>query len=306
MKKIIASHFILIFLFSFKGWSQYRIQQSMTAFRTLSTNMGWAGDSDALQFQLQHRIMWTGLDGAPETSQLFISAPIRNKKTYLTGSILKDEIGLTRTSTYLLGGVYKVLLTKNKSLRFSLSAGLQQSVYDGNGAIISQQNDPEILLQRTAARRIQMAASALYTSPSFYLGLQLPHLVSDINTTDDSPIFAKHLSGYNYQITTGYRWSLRDQWKLHAGLSTYKIPRLSHQTTGFLMMEGSALKAGLGYRYQDALQLLLHWGINDQFTLTYAYDHPTSAHRPGKQGSHEWMLTYLFSYNNKVPSPRTL
>jgi type IX secretion system PorP/SprF family membrane protein len=179
-------------------------------------------------------------------------------------------------------------------------------VYDGNGVIVSQQNDPEILLQRTANRRFQMAASALYKTSSFYLGLQLPHLVSDITLTDDTSPFAKHLSGYNYQITTGYRWTLHDQWKIHAGVSTNKIPKLAHQTTGFLLMEGTALKAGLGYRYLDALQMLLHWGINDQFTLSYAYDHPTSAHRTSRQGSHEWMLTYLFSYNNRVPSPRTL
>jgi hypothetical protein len=92
----------------------------------------------------------------------------------------------------------------------------------------------------------------------------------------------------------------------HTGLLSKKIINLTHQTEVFTTIENKAINVGLGYRYKDAILFLMKWKINEQLFINYVYDHPSNALRLQTQASHEWMLGYIFSYNNRTPSPLTL
>jgi type IX secretion system PorP/SprF family membrane protein len=61
---------------------------------------------------------------------------------------------------------------------------------------------------------------------------------------------------------------------------------------------------GIGYRSSDMLVGMLQCQLNYQLRVAYSYDFDLSSTGRYKNGSHEIVLSYIFSYARKVKGPR--
>ena len=63
--------------------------------------------------------------------------------------------------------------------------------------------------------------------------------------------------------------------------------------------------AGLSYRTNSSLALILGMQINPQFLVSYSYDYGVNRIQRYSHGSHEIALNYLFSFSGRqVATPR--
>lgn len=286
--------------------AQFAAQQSLIAFRPWQINPAFIGNRNALDAQLQYRKMWLGIDGAPTTAQLQTAFPIVNNSIYGALSISSDRIGLLRTNSFMAGGTYKLQVRQGHHLRFGLQAGIAQLAFAGNDVILAEANDPNANTQNTSSITFQMGTGLFYSAPLWYAGISVPRMMTPTYAGGGKWKSSHSMSDYNYHILFGKKWKINESWKIHTGVYTKKISSLEHQTEGFVLADTEALSAGLGYRHKDAVMFLMQWKVNDQLGIHYSYDYPSSKLRTSRQASHEWMLSYVLSYNNRVTSPRTL
>jgi type IX secretion system PorP/SprF family membrane protein len=284
---------------------QFASQQSMIAFQPLHINPAFVGSFDALQVQMQHRKMWIGIAGAPTQSNLSLGVPIVNKQLYGSLSIHTDRIGLLRTNTIMAGGAYKIKLQKNSTLRFGLSFGMDQIVYQGNQAIVSNKEDISLNDAVTRSGTFQLGTGVNFQLNNLYAGLAVPRLLTPAYAGGGRYRTTHDFANYNYHLTLGNRWHINNSWKLNTGIYSKKIAKLEQQTEIYALAESTIFSTGLSYRHKDAVLFLLQWKVNEQLSVHYAYDHPSSSLRTTTQGSHEWLIGYVFSYNNKTASPKT-
>jgi type IX secretion system PorP/SprF family membrane protein len=299
----------LIFIFIslvHKTSAQFTMQQSMAAFQPLSLNPALAGTYNALQAQLQHRSMWTGIDGAPVTSTLSASAAMVPNKLYGSLHVSVDKIGLMSYHNLLIGGTYKIKIARGHDLRFGIQVGTDMTTYRADEVVVSDISDPDLTFQATRSATFQMSSGIYYKAPMWHLGISVPAMFSPRYQSGGEWRSSHDINAYNYHLQAAKKWNVHPEWILHSGIYIKKIKALEHQTEGYLLMDNKMIGAGLGYRYKDALQLLLQWKVNEQLSIQYAYDHPTNAIRSASQGTHEWLLGYVFIYNNRAHSPRTL
>jgi len=286
--------------------AQFTVQQSMAAFQPLSLNPALAGEYNALQTQLQHRTMWTGIDGAPVTSSVSAAAPMVPNKLYGSMHLSADKIGLMSYHTILLGGAYKVKIARGHDLRFGLQFGTDMTTYRANEVLVSDASDPELTFQASRSTTFQMSSGLYYKAPQWYLGISVPAMFTPRYKSGGEWTSSHDIGSYNYHVQAAKKWKIHPEWTLHSGLYVKKIKALEHQTECYMLMDSRMIGAGLGYRYKDAVQLLLKWKVNEQLSIHYAYDHPANTLRSASQGTHEWLLGYVFIYNNRAHSPRTL
>ncbi len=286
--------------------AQFAAQQSLIAFCPWQINPAFIGNHNALDAQLQYRKMWMGIDGAPTTGQLQVALPVVNNSIFGSLAISSDRIGLMRNNTIMVGSTYKLKVRKGHDLRFGLQVGVAQIAYAGNDVVLSDINDPEAQLQNTSSITLQMGTGIFYQAPQWYAGVSVPRMLTPEYDGGGQWKTSHSISAYNYHILLGKKWKLHPDWQLHTGIYSKKISALEHQTEGFALAETHALSAGLGYRHKDAWMFLMQWKVNDQLAIHYGYDYPANQLRSARQASHEWMLSYVFSYNNRATSPRTL
>ena len=63
--------------------------------------------------------------------------------------------------------------------------------------------------------------------------------------------------------------------------------------------------AGISYKFNNAVSLLLETQLTDQFRFGYAYSATVGPIRKADLGSHELLLQYRFKYNIKgIVTPR--
>lgn len=286
--------------------AQFAVQQSLAAFQPWQINPAFIGNHNALSAQLQYRKMWLGIDGAPTTGQLNVALPIMTNKIFGSLSIGSDRIGLMQTNTIMTGASYKLKVRAGHELRFGLQVGLGQIAYRGNQVVLNDINDPEANVQNTSSLTFQLGTGMFYKTKNWYVGFAVPRMLTPTYAGGGEWQTRHDVRSYNYHIQLGKKWKIHPSWQLHTGIYTKKISALEHQTEIFAMAENSALSAGLGYRHKDAWLFLMQWKVNDQLGIHYAYDYPAGQLRTSRQASHEWMLSYVFSYNNRATSPRTL
>jgi type IX secretion system PorP/SprF family membrane protein len=108
-----------------------------------------------------------------------------------------------------------------------------------------------------------------------------------------------------YMLYSGVRFGKPEKVQLTVSNLTRIVPGSNLQTdVNVFCMFRKRIGAGVGYRYNDAMMGMLQVQLNDQFSLSYAYDYSISELRNYSSGSHEILLRYDFGYTLHRTSPR--
>lgn len=288
---------IYLFLFISTAVSaQHNALYSQYYFSGILINPAYAGSQNALNFTSIYRDQWTGMEGAPTNLSIGLHSPLRNEKVNAGLILQNNKFGVTCETRVMLVYAYRLRLRKG-SLSFGLQGGAEYYKNDLTKIKTTDGSDP--VYEASLEKKVNgvFGAGLYYKTEKFFAGVSAPLLY---NTRDDysvsyTPIIA----------SAGCLLKLSDKIIIKpGGLARYvkNSPVEADISASFYYKEFVGI--GFGYRSKDAVYAFLDLRLNDQFSVGYCYDYTLSRLNNYSNGSHEFMLRYLFSYKLKTKSPR--
>lgn len=291
-------------------------------------NPAEAGSSGYLNFTLNHRQQWRGIEGAPVVSTLTFEAPFDYKRHAFGMSIRNYTRGLITTNDIMGTYAHTVYLTKTTTIHFGLSAGVTSTDIDMNK--IDDPSDP--ILTNFLRNNIQPIANAgfkLKSKSGLNLGVSLPHLFEptvlnsqDFASYDFSPFDEVLFMGYykrqlEKKIVTRRMGGMRRRVAVedaYAPLQMYFLYRYSKLTDERIEVLATLhlhenFWVGGGYRLNYGVSGIV--GLNvANFSFGYAYEPANNLVEGFTQGTHEVQLTIKIGEKKKLerakPILRTL
>lgn len=266
-------------------------------------NPGAIGITDFLRLRAGSRMQWTGIPNAPKTFLVTGEMPLKlwNKRVGVGLVMQQESMGLYKNMTLGIQAAYKLRLWKGE-----LSVGLQAGVFDesfkGSEVILPDNDDfhegtddgiPTTDIHGTS---FDLGLGVFYTCPYFRAGLSMTHV--------NEPTVSMSADGSGteneYEFKAGRIAYFMADGNIPIKNTLFEIqPSLLVKTDfTFTTMEITGrmrykkfLSAGVGYRYKDAISLLLGAEYKD-FYIGYSYDYPVSAISRATNGSHEVWAGY--------------
>lgn len=285
-------------------------------------NPGAVGDSDYLRIRGGGRLQWIGIDNAPQTFIAAADMPFKvlNKRLG-TGLVVQQEsMGLFRNLTIGAQIGYKQKLFKGE-LTMALQVGFFNEQFKGSEVYIPDDDDfhtPEdeaIPSKDVAGNALDLGVGLFYTHKKFWAGVSLLHANNPTVTfTDDTQSGSLSRaddisggdSGSSSEITKKYQFTAQRAAYFMAGSNIpikntlfevipSVIVRSDFTYTDFeitgRVRYNKLFTAGVGYRYNDAVSIMLGADIKGIF-IGYSYDYHLSDISKASSGSHELVAGY--------------
>ena len=301
MVKII---FIVLMSVSLSGLAQQQAQYSMYRFNPLNYNPAYAGSKDALSITVLGRKQWVNIDGAPSTATLSVHSPLRNEAISLGLSVIQDEIGPTKNTSFYGDVAYRFNVSKNSKLAFGLKAGLD--MFSANFGSLRVRDGSDI--QYTTPIKNQLMPNfglgAYWNSDKFYVGLTAPKILK--NEFENSmvggsgPGALPSIQDRHFFLTAGYTFKLNSVVEMIPSFVAKAVedaPLSVDVNVNFLFYE--KLWIGGGYRFDDSFVGNIVYHFTPQFRAGYAYDYTLSDLGDYNTGSHEIMINYDLDFLGK-------
>lgn len=301
MRKILIS--LLISIVSLAVYSQQDAQFSHNMFNHMGVNPGYAGIDGMICATALARTQWMGFEdidgnnGAPKTMLFSLTTPVKLLRGGVGVSILKDKLGFEDNIGLKLGYSYHLYGLGPGVMGIGLQVGFLNKAIDFGKFKPIDVTDP--LLQSSAIEKdmiTDMMFGLYYDIPNkFYAGLSTTQLIQsqfDVGSTLATPTLARH-----YYLEAGYQHVLDNP---DFELLPSTLIKSDFASTQFdvncLVRYKSMAYAGLSYRNQDAIVVLLGYYPMKGLVGGLAYDITTSALGANgrSSGTFEAMVKYCF------------
>jgi len=280
-------------------------------------NPGAVGDTDYLRIRGGARLQWMGIDNAPRSFIAAADMPFKLGKRRLgTGLVVQQEsYGLFHNFTLDAQIGYKLKVLKGE-LTVALSLGLYNQQFKGSEVYIPDDDnfhdsaDDAIPTRDVAGNAFDIGIGAFYVHKKFWAGLSILHAnnptVTFSSDTETSSRAGETGDGSTSEMAKNYQFTASRSAYFMAGSNIpikntlfEVIPSLmvrSDFTTTDFQLTGRVrynklFTAGLGYRYNDALSIMLGAEIKGIF-IGYSYDYHLSDIAKASSGSHELVAGY--------------
>ncbi|WP_297072425.1 type IX secretion system membrane protein PorP/SprF [uncultured Duncaniella sp.] len=280
-------------------------------------NPGAVGDTDYLRIRGGARLQWMGIDNAPRSFIAAADMPFKLGNRRLgTGLVVQQEsYGLFHNFTLDAQIGYKLKVLKGE-LTVALSLGLYNQQFKGSEVYIPDDDnfhdsaDDAIPTRDVAGNAFDIGIGAFYVHKKFWAGLSILHAnnptVTFSSDTETSSRTGETGDGSTSEMAKNYQFTASRSAYFMAGSNIpikntlfEVIPSLmvrSDFTTTDFQLTGRVrynklFTAGLGYRYNDALSIMLGAEIKGIF-IGYSYDYHLSDIAKASSGSHELVAGY--------------
>jgi len=266
-------------------------------FTNMAFNPGYAGSSGGICATGLIREQWLGFKDndfrvSPESIFLTVDAPIKVLHGGVGGTIFQDKIGFFRNIGVKLGYAYRMELGPG-DFSVGLQLGFQNSKIDFSKFIASDgvQEDPVLSEQTERSDMVfDISAGLYYRIPDkFYVGL-----------SGDQFLQSKGKNTYyklirTYFLTAGYQWAIPNHpaFELQPSVLFYFDGAVFQFNLSALVMYNNKFYGGLGYRFQDAVSILVGMNIKS-LRVGLSYDISTSTLSKYNSGCIEVMVSYCF------------
>lgn len=283
--------------------AQQQVQFSQYMYNTQMVNPAYAGTQGRLEAYFIHRSQWVGLEGAPHTQNFGVSGSI-HENLALGLNVVNDKIGPANLTMFNASISSKIALSKEISLSFGINGGIDMVNVDWSKGNSMSDNDDAIGNNIKNRVRPVVGAGLYLYSDNWYFGLSTPSFIhkDKYAKVDEAHIDPKiHL----YALA-GYVFYVGENVKLKPTILAKGVrgaPISFDLSLNALFQD--KYTAGLGYRYNDAVYLMLGYTFKKSFFIGYSYDMSVTKLRNYNSGSHDIMLKYtLWSKNIGVVTPR--
>lgn len=291
MKNTSVGLVLVMLLGSFCMRGQQSTQYTQYMYNTMSINPAYAGSLGTLDIVGIYRNQWTGISGSPETQNLGVHSPLRNKRLGLGLNVSNENLG--PSNNVLLDGnfSYSVPLSPTVKMAFGIKAGMNILSLDYSKGDFQNSQDPIFQENVTNSTSFTMGSGAYIYSDKWYVGLSIPNFFTE-NYYDDiaSSISEGELQ---YFLMGGYVFDISPSLKLKpAFLVKYStnLPTVVDVSANALFLDKFTL--GISYRYDDSVSALAGFQILPSVFVGYAYDHTNSGLGSYASGTHEFMLRF--------------
>lgn len=270
-------------------------------------NSGAIGNTDFIHITAGSRLQWVGIKHAPMTFMALADMPFKFLgRRWGTGVVLQQEsMGLYRNTT-----AAAQLAWKKNMLHGTLSVGVQAGIInevfkgsrtrtiDGDDAHSSA--DDAIPQNDVGGTAFDASAGVMFTHKYFWVGASSTHLTAPTVTLkvgDDEE--------HQYEFDAGRLYYFMAGGNIPVQNSLIELLPSVMVKTDFNAFQAEAtfrarfnrfLSAGVGYRYQDAVSVMIGADYKN-FFFGYSYDYATSAISKASSGSHELFLQYNVKLN---------
>jgi len=304
MKKLTTIS-LAIFALTFLGKAQQLPLYTQYFWNDYALNPAFTGLSEFAPIQVGGRNQWTGFNDSPATYTLGGHGAIKDKNMGVGGMVFLDDLGGAITQTGLIANYsYQLVLNTDSKLSFGVSGILNQYTYDGSDIQAASQNDPS-LYSNTKALVPDFNFGLAYTlKKRLKIGISANQLLQSRLTKWNEmnlSIDAENRLIRHYFLSGSYLAEVTESIEVepYTVLRTTFITPIQFEL-GARLVYKKDFYAGIGYRYQDALTIMIGTTFNN-FLFGYSYDITTSDLRGFSSGSHEILLGYrLQSKNGKT------
>ncbi len=250
-------------------------------FNPFIVNAAYAGLSPTTEATIANT-GFSSFDGAPKSFSLSFHSPLQDGKMGLGAAIIRDEIGVTRSTSTFIAYSYKLFFDiKNdrpywqnyqpSSLSFGITAGLQQ--YQDNLLDLNIMDD--IQFDKNIDATIPtVGAGFLFNHSQFYVGLSAPNLIGTRLASDDAVDLNSPVYGY-----LGYRFfnNRFENYMLKPSVFV-KHEKGAPLIADFNMSVShrNQFELGAGYRTNSSFNVLAGIYLFETFRVIYHYNMATN------------------------------
>lgn len=290
-------------LFTWMANAQQQVQFTQYMYNTMMVNPAYAGTGGKLEALFIHRSQWVGLSGAPQTQNFGVNGTV-GKIVGLGLNVVNDRIGPSN-QTFITGAVSaRIPLSEKIRLSVGLNGGMDIVNVDWSKGQAQSDNDAVMLNNiRNRVRPVVGAGIYLYAD-NWYFGLSSPTFIQkdSYGKWNEAEIDPR----VHWYAIAGYVFSIGDNVKLKPAVLAKMVkgaPITADVSLNTLIKE--QFTVGVGYRYHDALSILLGYTIKNSFFIGYSYDINLTKLRRYNSGSHDITLKYtLLDKKVAARSPR--
>jgi type IX secretion system PorP/SprF family membrane protein len=264
-------------------------------FNDFVINPAIAGVYDYYQIRTNHRFQWVGLMDPPMTNSISFYGPSAKLDMGYGGYIYNDVTGPTSRTGVTGSYAYNIAVTGDVRLSMGLYASIMQYRIDGTQFNPADVSDPSIL-SVVSTSYLPDAGLGLYLyADKFYVGLSVAQLLSNSVTIFENKDGVNRLKTH-INLIGAYRFWIDEDWLIEPSLMIKgAAPKeFSFDITARVEWK-KMLWAGVSYRYEDAVGILLGYSFDDMLFFGYSYDIGISELSKYNTGSHEIMIGYRFN-----------
>lgn len=285
MKKIIFVLSLALFFTDLSAQQDAQFSQNM--FNKLANNPGFTGSNQAISVIGLYRDQWSGFEGAPQTTNLSVHAPISALRGGLGLSIFSDQEGQYDNTNINLSYAYQTELGGGQ-LGIGMSLGMYQSGLDGSQLNPSETGDNTIPTSEVTGSALDLGAGIYFNTQDVYFGLSSLHLSEPSIDVSDGSI--KQLKQHYFLIAGSYH-SITEALSLNPSIYLKSDGSSSQLDINTNLIYNDKIWGGLSYRLDDGIVVLAGLELMKDLRLGLAYDLVMSEI---KTNSFEVMLGYNF------------
>ena len=284
-------------------------------FYKMGVNPGYAGAENTINGLILNRYQWEGMPGGPKKLVFSMDAAtnLLGRSTGLGLNIISDQLGYAKNIIINANYAYRTELSFG-SLGIGVSAGFYSQTSNGTwespegNQWTPPSSDPGIPQGEVSQLVPDFGAGIYLSSSRYYLGISATHLNEASIYYDEIPIsyLVRHYyftGGYNIKLGNPL-FELRPSFLFKSDIATWMLDLNSN------IVYNDKFWAGLSYRVDDAVALLLGIELASGLKVGYSFDLVTSAIGYYGYGSHELFVTYSVALernrNQKYKSIRFL
>jgi len=306
---------LLLTVITLAGKAQQKALYSQYMTNSFILNPAAAGMDKNINLKVGYRNQWVGFEGAPKTFYLSgQGALFQHKRRRRRGDhgfhgagalFYKDATGPTSRTGALLSYAYHVPVADKVYLSSGIFAGIQQ-FYFNEGFIHladgSNNLDPITMNGNSNAIMPDLSLGTMLYAKEYFVGISLFQVLGNKILKYDNSDTPSRLYRHVF-MTGGYNFEVNKEITVTPSLLLKYVNPVPWQAD--INIKGAyALKdrrktdyddkvwAGLSYRTQDALVVLMGCQFMEQYEMSYSYDLTVSPMRQHSSGSHEIMFGF--------------
>lgn len=295
MKKIFCFLFLYI-IANLAAVAQQDPQFSFNRLTQLTVNPGYAGHDGLINGTILNRYQWDGVKGSPQTLVFSVGAATNlfGLESGVGFNVISDEIGFYKNISVGFDYAYRKKLSIG-DLGIGASLGFYNTSVNGDWYIPESDvhgstTEPGIPQGEASQLAIDLGFGLFLRSDKYFFGASATHLnQASIILADQARSFlARH-----YYVSAGYNITLSNPLFEVQPSAYFKTDMVAYQADFTVdLVYKKRFSAGLNYRINDAVCILVGFEMNNGLKIGYAYDLMTSALASYGGGSHELYLSY--------------
>ncbi|MCP4459085.1 MAG: type IX secretion system membrane protein PorP/SprF [Cytophagales bacterium] len=250
---------------------------------------------------LLYRKQWVGVTGAPETQTFTLDGKLRNHPVGLGLSVYNDINNVIGRTNFSVSSSYTILLANTQKLAFGMSVqGIQNKIFFDR-IQADDLTDPNLLSSIDRRTAFEMTVGLFYSMDKLKIGFAVDQLLQrEVRFENPAQFQALEFNLVRHYIGSAqYTFDLNNRFELEPLLLTRMVQGLpGYFDFNLLARYKKNIWISSAYRHAIGMAFSFGFELQNQMTIGYTYEVPTSDLSIIGSSSHEFVLGWRFGKSN--------